>query len=49
MPIVRPEINEDLIRKIKVKYPEQTAMLSNAETVEWAINKALSDCSVGEK
>jgi len=41
MPKVRPEINEDCILKVKVAYPEETAMLGNAETVEWAINKAL--------
>ena len=41
MPTVRPEINEDSIRKIKCAYPNETGMLTNAETVEWAISKAL--------
>lgn len=38
---VRPEINEELIKKIKLAYPEETVMLTNAQTLEWAINKLL--------
>jgi hypothetical protein len=41
MQTVRPKINEDLIRKIKIAYPKDTGMLGNAETVEWAIKKLL--------
>lgn len=41
MPTIRPEINEDSIIRIKIAYPKETAMLTNAETVEWAIEKAL--------
>lgn len=37
----RPEIKKDLIKQIKVKFPEETAMLTNAETVEWALKKVL--------
>ena len=39
--IIRPEIDQDLIKKIKVAYPEETCMLTNAQTLEWAINKLL--------
>ena len=41
MPTIRPEINEELIRKVKMVYPKETCMLTNAETVEWAIKKAI--------
>ena len=41
MPTCRPEINEDLVRKIKIAYPKETGMLGVAETVEWAIKKLL--------
>jgi hypothetical protein len=41
MPTCRPEINEDLVRKIKIAYPQETAMLGVAETVEWAMKKLL--------
>jgi hypothetical protein len=37
----RPKINEELIKKIKIAYPEETSMLTNAQTLEWAINKLL--------
>jgi len=38
---VRPEIDQNLIKKIKIAYPEETGMLTNAQTLEWAINKLL--------
>ncbi len=41
MPTCRPEINEDLVRKIKATFPE-TAMMGIAETIEWAIKKAVA-------
>jgi hypothetical protein len=41
MKTIRPEINQDLILKIKIEYPRETAMLTNAQTIEWAINKIL--------
>jgi hypothetical protein len=41
MPTVRPEINEDCILQIKCAYPRETGMLTNAETIEWAIKKLL--------
>jgi hypothetical protein len=37
----RPQINEELIKKIKIAYPEETVMLTNAQTLEWAIKKLL--------
>jgi hypothetical protein len=43
MKTIRPEINEELILKIKIKYPRETAMLTNAQTIEWAINKILEE------
>jgi len=41
MPKVRPEIDEDLIRKIKCEYTKETAMLSVAGTVDWALKQLL--------
>lgn len=41
MPTCRPEIDEKLVRQIKVAYPRETGMLGVAETVEWAIKKLL--------
>ena len=42
MPKCRPEIDEDLIRKIKVKFSE-TAMMGIAETVEWCMKTLLKE------
>jgi hypothetical protein len=39
---LRPEVNEELIRAVKVKYPNETALLGIAETVEWALKKLLN-------
>jgi hypothetical protein len=41
VPTCRPEINEELIRKVKIAFPKETAMLGVAETVEWAMKKLL--------
>lgn len=41
MATCRPEINEELIRKVKIAFPKETAMLGVAETVEWAMKKLL--------
>jgi hypothetical protein len=41
MNMIRPEIDEDLIRKIKMNYPTETWKLGNAETITWAVNKLL--------
>lgn len=41
MPTIRPYINENLIIKIKLAYPKETALLDIGETVEFAIKKAL--------
>ncbi len=38
----RPRIEEELIKQIKIKYPTETALLSNEETVTWAIKKLLT-------
>jgi hypothetical protein len=46
--IIRPQINQESIRKLKIAYPEETAMLTNAQTLEWAINKLLEK-KLGEK
>lgn len=43
MPTVRPYIDEDLVRKIKLAFPNETALLDIGATIEWAIKKAL-DC-----
>jgi hypothetical protein len=43
MKTIRPEINQDLILKIKIAHPKETAMLTNAQTLEWAINKFLEE------
>ena len=43
MPTTRPEINEDLVRKVKMKYPKETALLGVAETVEWALKQVLKN------
>jgi hypothetical protein len=40
MQTCRPEIKEDSIRKIKMKYPE-TALMSITQTIEFAIQKAI--------
>lgn len=36
---LRPEINIELIKAVKIKYPKETALLGIAETVEWALKK----------
>ena len=41
MPTCRPEINEELVRKVKIAFPKETGMLGVAETVEWAMKKLL--------
>jgi hypothetical protein len=38
---LRPEIDEQLIKAIKCKFPNETALLGIAETVEWALRKLL--------
>ena len=39
---IRPEINEELVRKVKLTFP-QTVMMGNAETLEYAIQWALDE------
>ena len=39
---IRPEIEEDLVRKVKLVFP-QTVMMGNAETVEYAIQWAIDE------
>ena len=48
---VHPYIDERLVQKIKVKFPEETCMLGIAATVEWALKRLLNDkgCVVGEQ
>jgi hypothetical protein len=46
---IRPEIDQNLVKKVKIAYPEETSMLTNAQTVEWAINKILEKNSESKK
>lgn len=38
---VRPYIDENLVIKIKVAFPKETALMDLGETVEFAMKKAL--------
>ncbi len=40
---LRPEIDEELIKSVKIKYPKDTALLGIAETVEWALKRFLEE------
>jgi hypothetical protein len=40
---LRPEVDEQLIKAVKVKYPNETALLGIAETVEWALKTFLGN------
>lgn len=42
---LRPEVDEQLIKDIKVKHPSETALLGIAETVEWALKQFLREKS----
>lgn len=44
MPTIRPYINEDLVIKVKLAFPKETALMDIGATVEFAIEKAL-DCA----
>lgn len=37
----RPVIDLDLVKKIKEKYPDETALLGNKATLVWALNRFL--------
>jgi hypothetical protein len=41
MPTCRPEIDEDLVRKLKMTFPKETALLGIKETIEWAIQRLI--------
>jgi len=38
---LRPQIELDLVRKVKMKFPKETGMLGIAETVEWALKELI--------
>jgi len=40
---LRPEVDEQLIKSVKIKYPNETALLGIAETVEWALKELLKN------
>jgi len=41
MATIRPYIDENLVIKVKLAYPQETALMDIGATVEFAINKAL--------
>lgn len=42
MATIRPYIDENLVIKIKLAFPNETALMDIGATVEFAINKALT-------
>lgn len=38
---IRPELDEEYVRKIKARYPDETNLLSNAATIRWALDRFL--------
>lgn len=39
--IIRPQVDEDLVRQVRVKFPAETAGLTNAETLAWVLKRLI--------